>query len=231
MWKPQFGYLKDYSLDVKFKPGVPPRICNPRTVSYAVKEGLNKYTIGYRLPSSMVTLMSSDAIIWHQTTSDAIRRHQTPSDAIRCHQMPPDAIRCHQMPSDATRCHQMPSDAIRCHQMPSDAIRCHQMQSDVIRCHQLPSSSMWSDSTVTSMRKLKTAYNNSLRRVLNMSKYNSASEMFVNYSIFRWVIHNFIFSFRCRNQDSSMSLVNSIVKSSLTLFSEIWVWWSDILNT
>ena len=40
--------------------------------------------------------------------------------------------------------------------------------------------SMWFDSTVTSMKKLNIAYNNGLRRILNLPKYNSASEMFVN---------------------------------------------------
>ena len=45
-------------------------------------------------------------------------------------------------------------------------------------------SSMWFDSTVTSMKKLKIAYNNGLRRLLNLPKYNnSASEMFVNLNI------------------------------------------------
>ena len=44
-------------------------------------------------------------------------------------------------------------------------------------------SRMYFDSTVTSMRKLKMAYNNSLRRILKLSKYNSASEMFVNLNI------------------------------------------------
>ena len=39
--------------------------------------------------------------------------------------------------------------------------------------------SMWFDSTVTSMKKLKIAYNNVLRRLLNLPKYNSASEMFI----------------------------------------------------
>ena len=34
-----------------------------------------------------------------------------------------------------------------------------------------------------------------------------------------------------RIQDSGISLVNGIVKSSVPLFSTIWVWWSDILNT
>ena len=46
-------------------------------------------------------------------------------------------------------------------------------------CSTMYCSSMRFDSTVTSMTKLKIAYNNSLRRILNLSKYNSASEMFV----------------------------------------------------
>ena len=47
--------------------------------------------------------------------------------------------------------------------------------------------SMWFDSTVivslTIIKKLKIAYNNGLRRLLNLPKYNSASEMFVNLNI------------------------------------------------
>ena len=44
-------------------------------------------------------------------------------------------------------------------------------------------SSIWFDSTVTSMKNLKIANNNGLRRFLNLPKYNSASEMFVNLNI------------------------------------------------
>ena len=36
---------------------------------------------------------------------------------------------------------------------------------------------------VKSMKKLKIAYNNGLRRLLNLPKYNSASEMFGNLNI------------------------------------------------
>ena len=38
---------------------------------------------------------------------------------------------------------------------------------------------MWYNGTVTAIRKLRIAYNNSLRRLLGIPKYNSASEMFV----------------------------------------------------
>ena len=39
------------------------------------------------------------------------------------------------------------------------------------------------NSTKTALTKLKIAYNNSLRRLLGLPKYNSASEMFVNLGI------------------------------------------------
>ena len=41
----------------------------------------------------------------------------------------------------------------------------------------------------------------------------------------------FVYSFKSRIQDSCNSLVNGVVKSSVPLFSKIWAWWSDILNT
>ena len=100
-------------------------------------------------------------------------------------------------------------------------------------CSTMYCSSMWFDSTVTAMRKLKIAYNNGLRRILNLPKYNSASEMFVNLNIpsFDELLRKFVYSFKSRIQDSCNSLVNGIVKSSVPLFSKIWVWWNDILYT
>ena len=50
-------------------------------------------------------------------------------------------------------------------------------------CATMYCSSMWFDSAVASMNKMKIAYNNGLRRLLNLPKYNSASEMFVNLNI------------------------------------------------
>ena len=72
------------------------------------------------------------------------------------------------------------------------------------------------DSTVTSMRKLIIAYNNGLRRMLNLPKYNSTSEMFVNLNIpsFDELLRKLVYSFRNRIQVSGNSLVNGIVKSS-----------------
>ena len=42
---------------------------------------------------------------------------------------------------------------------------------------------VWYDSTSSSMKKLKTAYNNCLRRFLGILKYNSGSQTFTNLNI------------------------------------------------
>ena len=83
------------------------------------------------------------------------------------------------------------------------------------------------------MKKLKIAYNNGLRRLLNLPKYNSASEMFVNLSIlsFGEQLRKSVFSFRTRIINSDNSLVHGVVNSASPLFSQIWSWCSDVLNT
>ena len=44
-------------------------------------------------------------------------------------------------------------------------------------------STMWYNGTVTAARKLRIAYNISLRRLFGIPKYNSASEMFMQLNI------------------------------------------------
>ena len=77
------------------------------------------------------------------------------------------------------------------------------------------------------------AYNNGLRRILNLPKYNNASEMFVNLNILSFCeqFRKSIFSFKTRIINSDNSLVHGIVNSALPMFSKTWAWWSDILNT
>ena len=87
-------------------------------------------------------------------------------------------------------------------------------------CATMYCSSMWLDGT---MKKLKIAYNNGLRRLLNLPKYNSASEMFVNLNIpsFNELLRKFVFSFKTRIIEPDNSLVNGIVTSTIPLFSSI----------
>ena len=93
-------------------------------------------------------------------------------------------------------------------------------------------SSMWFDSTVTSMKKLKITYNNGLRRLLNLPKCNSVSEMFVNLNnlSFDEQLRKSVFSFR-KIISSDNSLVHGFANTASPLFSKICARWSDILNT
>ena len=88
--------------------------------------------------------------------------------------------------------------------------------------------SMWFDSTVTAMKKLKIPYNNGLSRLLKLPKYVSASEMFVDLNIlsFNELLRKFVFCFKSR----IVALVNGNVSSTIPLFSKIWAWWNDLLN-
>ena len=72
---------------------------------------------------------------------------------------------------------------------------------------------MWYNCTVTAMRKLRISYNNSLRRSLNIPKYNNVSEMFVNLYIksFNELIRNYIHSFMNSPQCSNNLPLSSII--------------------
>ena len=61
-------------------------------------------------------------------------------------------------------------------------------------------SALWFNSIKTALTKLKIAYNNNLRRLLGLLKYNSGSEMFVNLGIlsFGELLRKYVFSFKTR---------------------------------
>ena len=77
---------------------------------------------------------------------------------------------------------------------------------------------------VTSMKKLKIAYNNGLKRLLNLPKYDSASEMFVNLNIpsFSELLQKFVFNFKTRIMKFDNSLVNGIVTFTILLYHLIY---------
>jgi len=99
-------------------------------------------------------------------------------------------------------------------------------------CSNLYCSSVWFDSTKTAMNKLKIAYNNSLRRLLGIPKYNSASQMFVNHNVpsFGELLRKYVFSFMNRVVNSSNCYLRSIYNSSVIIYSKIWAWWYAILT-
>ena len=67
-------------------------------------------------------------------------------------------------------------------------------------CSNLYCAPMWFDCTKTALKKLKVAYNNSLRRFMILPWRNSASEMFANLGIpsFDELLRIFVFGFRSR---------------------------------
>ena len=98
-------------------------------------------------------------------------------------------------------------------------------------CSNMYCSTMWYNGAVTAMRKLRIAYNNSLRRLLGIPKYNSASEMFVqlNSKSFGELLRKYVFCFINRLTVSDNSILVSICDSSVPIFSNIWNWWYDIV--
>ena len=85
-------------------------------------------------------------------------------------------------------------------------------------------SSTWIDSTVTSMKKLKIAYNNGLGGLLNFPKYNSTSEMFVNLNSlsFGEQLRKSVFSFRTRIINLDNSLVHGDIKTIIRITINIY---------
>ena len=79
-------------------------------------------------------------------------------------------------------------------------------------CSNMYCSTMWYNGTVTAMRKLRIAYNNSLLRLLGIPKYNSASEMFVQLNIqsFGELLRKYVFCFIDRLTFSDNSILVSI---------------------
>ena len=87
---------------------------------------------------------------------------------------------------------------------------------------------MWFDSPKTALKKLKVAYNNSLRRFMGLPWRNSASEMFVNLNtrsfvellrMFVWIIN------------SNNLFISSIYNSTCRIYSNMWTWWDNLLYT
>ena len=76
-------------------------------------------------------------------------------------------------------------------------------------CCNLYCASFWYDSSKTAMKKLIVAYNNSLRRLLCLTCYNSASDMFVNLNIpsFRESLRKYVYSFRNRLEISDNVII------------------------
>ena len=81
------------------------------------------------------------------------------------------------------------------------------------------------------MNNLKVAYNDSLRRLLGLPSYNSASGLFINLNIlsFGELLRKYVYNFRNRLEISDNVMICGIYLSYFPLQSGIWDWWRGIL--
>ena len=84
----------------------------------------------------------------------------------------------------------------------------------------------------TALKTLRIAYNNSFKKLLDIPKYNSASEMFVclNIPSFDELLRKYVYSFRNRLVTSQNCILISISSSTAPLYSIILAWWESVLT-
>ena len=82
------------------------------------------------------------------------------------------------------------------------------------------------------MKKIKIAYNNSIRKLFFLPKHNSASEMCVYLKImsFGELLRKYVYSFRLRLGTSLNCIIDKIYSSNIPQHSDIWSWLHSMLN-
>ncbi len=80
-------------------------------------------------------------------------------------------------------------------------------------------------------RKLVIGYNNSLRFLLGLPRWNSASNMFVNYNVFSFeeVMRKYVFSMIIRISNSENCILKSLWNYDIHLNSHIFNRWNKLL--
>ena len=91
----------------------------------------------------------------------------------------------------------------------------------------------WYNGTKCSINKLKVAYNNSLRRLLNIPYYSSASSMFVNLNIssFNELLRHSINNFCKRLMSSNNMFLQKLCTVHIIFNSPIHKWWRKLVYT
>ena len=99
-------------------------------------------------------------------------------------------------------------------------------------CSNLHCAPMWFDCTKAALKKLKIAYNNSLRRFMFLPWRNSVTEMFANLGIhsFDEMLRIFVFSFRSRVTTSHNQLIFGLCTAHCSVYSKLWAWWNSLLH-
>ena len=98
-----------------------------------------------------------------------------------------------------------------------------------LRCTRATHSTLLTRYTARAIKKLKTAYNNCYRILLNLPKYCSTSEMFANNNVcmFDALIRKEIYSLKCRAESSDNVLLHLIFVTDITRFSS---WHKHVYN-
>ena len=97
-------------------------------------------------------------------------------------------------------------------------------------CTNLYCPQLWYDGTKGPVNKLNIAYNNSLRRLLNIPYYNSASDMFGSLKIpsFQELLRRSINSFTTRLSNSTNSFINECCSTAISINSPIQKRWREL---
>ena len=93
-------------------------------------------------------------------------------------------------------------------------------------------STMRYDCPVTATRRLRIAYNNSLRKLLGIYQSTTVQvkclySLTLNHfgELLKSYIHNFINRLQCSNNLN----LSSIYESTVPIYSNIWTWWYDMV--
>ena len=98
-------------------------------------------------------------------------------------------------------------------------------------CSSMYTSHLWTKFSGTAIRKLYTAYHNSLKILLGISRRSETSPLCANLNIKSCpaVIRNLIFKFMTRLKTSDNNIIHAICSSSCFYKSPMWKHWRQLL--
>jgi len=98
-------------------------------------------------------------------------------------------------------------------------------------CCTMYCASLWTNFSECMKRKLIIGHNNSLRFLLGLPRWSSASNMFVNYNVFSFdvIMRKYVFSMMRRISNSKNSILKSLWNSDIHVNSHIISRWNKLL--
>ena len=98
-------------------------------------------------------------------------------------------------------------------------------------CYNIYGCALWANFRLGNINRLRVNYNNILRQMLNVRRYESASQMFVSHNLrgFQALRRFACYSLMSRVVESDNALVRIVVNSNARPFSPIWRMWNNLL--